>query len=682
MDKLYQSDASFSECKVYPEKKVAIRHVVNTINYCNFQEKAILVIFRHKKYQSTITLEVVPQPCKHETFECAWTCPQTVSKLRFCEFSNIIIDDEKRFIYCKPAIKKVMDNGFVFSLEDEYYFEVPSARVTHHPVEGIVAEVAQHGIKFSGTLLQFSGDLFKLQIGPESEISHKFLNLETSVLLTLSRSGRVIYSEECVISECSPGQQSRTFILKPLASNISRLNKKRHRSRRVEMPFLSTSYINPVTDKTRTFKIRDISGSGISIEQFQHNSDLIPGMILPSVKIHFANFSIACMAQVLYKNIVSTDENTVRCGLVFLNMEIRDQANLAAILYQRHDTKTYIRTTIDLDRLWKFFFDSGFIYPQKYALMHERKDMFKDLYEKLYNRNNDIARYFIYQDKGEIYAHVAMIRAYENTWLIHHHASNRLSLKAGFEVLGHVAQYINDFHALFATHMHYVMCYYRPDNKYPHRVFGGCAAQVNNSQAISLDAFAYLNISAKRAAAEPRTFGLQISPASSEDIDDLISFYTSISGGLALSALNLAPACEEDSLGRCYEKNGLQRTSRPFSIKHDDTLQAIALVNTSEAGLNFSNLTHCIHLFICNESHLQREALFSVLASLSGHYHDVEEVTVLLYPAVYAEQHNIEIEKIYNLWVLSMDYTDLYYDYVNELFKPRRVRDKQQLSII
>jgi hypothetical protein len=675
MDRLYQSDALSSEGKVSQEKRVARRHVVNSLNYCNFQGKTILIFFRHKEYHSTITLEVVPQPCFQETFECTWSDHSTAIKLRAYDFSHIFIDDEKRLIYCKPAVQKILDSGIIFSLEDEYYYEIPSATVRHHPGNEIVAEIAQHGIMYRGSLLDFSSDSFKLRLDPEIDNSFQLLNLETAALITLRDGGCVFYSEECAISEYNHEKQGEIYILKPLANNISRLSPKRYRSKRVAASFLCISYKHPITAKTRTFKIRDISGSGFSLEQFYHNSDLIPGMILPSVEIQLANFRIVCMAQVVYKNILPSEENTVCCGLAFLNMTIKDQASLATLLYQMQNTNTYVLTTVDLDRLWKFFFDSDFIYPQKYVRIQERKDQFKATYEKIYNNDNDIAQYFIYQDKGEIYAHIAMIRAYENTWLIHHHASNRITKKAGFEVLKHVGEYINDFHSLFSTHMHYVMCYYRPDNRYPHRVFGGCAAYFNNRQASSLDSFAYLIIPANERSAEPSTFGLQISPATNEDIDELVSFYDNIAGGLTLRALHLEEVYKEDNLGQCYEKNGLQRNSRPLSIRRDNTLLAIALVNISEVGLNLSNLTHCIHLFILNKDLLPPDALFSVLSSLSEHYYQMEEVAVLLYPAVYAEQHDIAIEKIYNLWVLSMNYTDLYFDYINKLFKSREVKD-------
>jgi hypothetical protein len=41
----------------------------------------------------------------------------------------------------------------------------------------------------------------------------------------------------------------------------------------------------------------------------------------------------------------------------------------------------------------------------------------------------------------------------------------------------------------------------------------------------------------------------------------------------------------------------------------------------------------------------------------------------LLYPAAYADDHHIEYEKIYNLWVCSLQYSDEYFRYLKRLLR-------------
>jgi hypothetical protein len=62
---------------------------------------------------------------------------------------------------------------------------------------------------------------------------------------------------------------------------------------------------------------------------------------------------------------------------------------------------------------------------------------------------------------------------------------------AGLVVLNQIGRYINDFSWMHSTHMQYVMCYYRPENKFPNRVFGGFANYLKNPGQCSIDELAY-----------------------------------------------------------------------------------------------------------------------------------------------------------------------------------------------
>ena len=80
------------------------------------------------------------------------------------------------------------------------------------------------------------------------------------------------------------------------------------------------------------------------------------------------------------------------------------------------------------------------------------------------------------------------------------------------------------------------------------------------------------------------------------------------------------------------------------------------MVNISDAGLNLSNLTNCIHVFCIDEDSLDRNMLYSALHVLSKYY-DQDEIPVLLYPVSHADAQSIPYEKIYNLWVLNVPFS-------------------------
>lgn len=95
-------------------------------------------------------------------------------------------------------------------------------------------------------------------------------------------------------------------------------------------------------------------------------------------------------------------KSRVKCGLVILEMDIQDHVKLLAFMQQVKDSKLYICAEVDMDALWNFFFETGFIYPEKYAFIQTNKEEIKETYRKLYTQNPNIARHFIYQDKGVI----------------------------------------------------------------------------------------------------------------------------------------------------------------------------------------------------------------------------------------------------------------------------------------
>ena len=88
------------------------------------------------------------------------------------------------------------------------------------------------------------------------------------------------------------------------------------------------------------------------------------------------------MAQVIYRRPRSNDpdETQVICGLAILDMDMEQHVNLLALLHQANDPHSYLCNKVDLDALWHFFFETGFIYPEKYALIQAKKEKFKATY--------------------------------------------------------------------------------------------------------------------------------------------------------------------------------------------------------------------------------------------------------------------------------------------------------------
>jgi hypothetical protein len=463
----------------------------------------------------------------------------------------------------------------------------------------------------------------------------------------------------------------RTLVLAPGIHNIRRYPPREYRSQRHFLsPAPNINILHPLTGERQYLQAVDLSSSGFATEEFYHSSTLLPGLIIPEVSLEIGNhFMMKCQAQVLYRNIVLAEngETLVRCGIVFLDLSIQDQATLSSLLHQDTNNRIRVCGRVDMDALWSFFFESGFIYPSKYLSMEAHKKDFKRTYEKLYLQSPSITRHFIFQDRGALFGHMSMIRSSARTWLIHHHAASRSGYgMAGVAVLDQVGQYINEFHLHRSTRMDFVMCYYRKENRFPSRVFGGVARDIGNPKGSSIDAFAYTSLSALPAATSE---SIQVFPASAEDRSELERFYGQASGGLCLDALNLIPGGPpEDPLTAEYQRLGFKRERQVFALKKDGTLIAAILVSITELGLNLSNLTDCVHVFVVDRGKLTPSMLSGALNGLGSHFGN-RDSPILVYPVDFLDHYEIPYEKQYILWVFNMNFLDGYFKSLRNTFK-------------
>ncbi len=324
-----------------------------------------------------------------------------------------------------------------------------------------------------------------------------------------------------------------------------------------------------------------------------------------------------------------------------------------------------------MEELWRFFFESGFIYPGKYLAIHPRKEEFKATYEKLYLGSPSIARHFIYQDKGEIFGHMSMIRFYPRSWIIHHHAASRSGYgSAGVEVLDQVGRFVNEFYHHPSAHIDYLLCYYREENRFPSRVFGGVARDIGDPKGSSVDTLSYLHL--PEGAEAEGDFG--IFPARAEDLAAAGRRYEESSGGLMLEALDLAAdpdGPEEGALSDEFSRQGFRRERRVFCLERKGGIKALISLTLSDMGLNLSNLTNCVHAIVVDEAGLDPSSLIAAIRSILRRYR-AEDIPVLVYPSSYMGSSSIPMEKEYRLWTLNMEYADGYFDSIDGTFRRNR----------
>jgi len=652
-------------------RKVRRERLINKINYVNFQDGSVLVVFKHKKYSKTQYVLATPRPCVGQELAGVWRQGnQRPSLCHSHRFDHILIPDGTSLLRVDTDLLRLDDEGFAVRLP-EYCLEISSRKVARHPCKGITAHLVQNSTVFAGELLDFNAVSFRVRVHAIPPQTFQWLNRDADLSVIFTDGSQTLYTGDCRILSQSGGQNSRDYVLEPIHAAIQRFKPKQYRSHRHRVvPSPDIVFQHPFTGKVVTLKVIDLSGSGFSVEEDAHTAVLLPGLMLPEVELSFANsLRFRCRAQVIYRHCDDADVQRIRCGIAILDMDIARHVQLVALLQQAENRHSYICNKVDLDALWDFFFETGFIYPHKYEFIQKNKEKIKSTYEKLYAHNPNIARHFVYQDKSRILAHMAMVRFYENTWLIHHHAArNSESSRAGLMVLKQIGSFGNDSHRLYSIHMDYLMCYYRPDNKFPRRVFGGAVRSIKDIQACSENTFGYFHFRPENGDAKLES-GWELAEARDEDLSELRLFYEAESGGLMLQGLNLEPGnTQEMTLNEEYRKLGFRRDRRIFALKCSGDLRAVILSDVSDIGLNLSDLTNCIKLLVLDPRGLTRtvlQACFGQLIRLAGY----KEMPVMVYPDEFLGEAGIPFEKSYNLWIINMQHTDDYFRYLNRLLQ-------------
>lgn len=654
--------------------KVGKTQLINKLNYINFQDGTVLINFNHLKYDKTITLKATPQPCMGDLVDCLWLEGEYIPHIiQNYQFKNILITNGQKLLKVEPEVIRIDAEG-ISVLLPESSGETSSRKTRRYLCEGISVQLIQNSTVFSGVLMDFNGFSFRAKLTATPPQTFDWINPEYPVNVMVSDSGVSIYAGECKIIRHTRGQKSRNYILEPLKQEIQRFKQKEFRSERyVLTPSPNMVSRHPFTGMRVDLKVVDLSGSGFSVEEDEYNTTLLPGMILHELDLSFADsYKIKCTVQVVFRKemVDPNGDKWIKCGLALLDMDVHDHLKLISMLHQAKNKNSYICNDVDLDALWDFFFETGFIYPDKYASIQKNKKQIKETYAKIYTHSPQIARHFIYQEKGTIFGHMAMLRFYDNAWMIHHHAARKSALnKAGLIVLDQIGRMINDSHHLYSLHMDYMICYYRPDNKFPSRVFGGAARNIGDPKGCSLDGFAYQHYHNPPRSMADMPQGWQITETQSEDLQELAGFYEHTSGGLMLDAIDLRPekmGCME--LSREYGKLGLTRLRHLYSLKNNGQLKAVFLVNQSDVGLNLSDITNCVKVFVTDSQEFSAEIFqtaISKIAKITGK----KDFPTLIYPTTFADERDIAYDKTYNLWVCSLQYSDAYFRYLKRLVR-------------
>ncbi len=655
------------------QKEIKKDRLANKLNYINFNEGIILATFKHSEYDIISTVSVSPLPSDGDSLICLWPKKSDIHYLiSEYKLQDVRFPDGQDLLIVVPKSAQVTQSGLNILLP-ERCISIRARKKLRYPCQDIQATVIQNGILFSGFLVDFGGSSFRIELHMKSLQRFRWLDDNNPVSAILANGYDAIYAGECKIIRLSNSHDKQIIVLKPLDRSIKRIEPKQYRSPRHRLfPSPKLIFTHPITNKNMCLNIIEISGSGFLVEEPENCHQLISGLMIPSMQINFTNsFNIRCSGQVIHTKISEDDliKEYRTCGIVYLDMNPEDHTNLLALLSQAKDKRAYLSNVADLDALWRFFFETGFIYPKKYSLIKNNKEQIRAAYKKLYTESPSVARHFIYQDSGRILGHIATLRYFENTWMIHHHTANTSELNsAGIKVLSQIHHYLNDTYELYSADLDFVFTYFRPENKFPMRVFGGAAKHMRNSKASFVDTYAYLSSFNKSTNIVTMPLGWELTEARAEDLMAFENLYENETGGLMIKALGLEPGVFfSKRVTQEFRKYGFKRERYVYSLKHKCKVKAIALVNISDIGLNLSELLNCIKILVL-DPFLPKDLLQLALSILST-WHTQIGFPVLIYPVSYADAQLIKYDKVYSMFTVNLAYFDSYLKYIDRLLR-------------
>jgi hypothetical protein len=626
--------------------------LINKINYINFMDGHVFVLLRHPKYDEGVFAKAYPEICLGSELTCLWDkCYAGFNLQNYC-FQYMIVVEDQTIILVPATLIAANNERFTIQLPEKGY-PLSKRRIIRFACQNVAAELMQRGFFAKGEVMDFSPVTFRMKVHSEKPSSYHYFNPDVLSAIRLTSNDKILFSGNCHCIRQNHDFLSWEIVLAPPNEHVNRFQTRKIRHPRREIfPSPIASFEHPFFKRKIQREISNISITGFSVNDEADSGVLMPGMIIHDLSIVYAGeLKMSCTAQVIYRR--TENENKIFCGIAILDMDIHSYSRLNRILSLNMDPHAHISTEVDMDALWEFFFDTGFIYPKKYKLFQHHREEFKNTYKKIYQENPEIAMHLTYERNGRIYGHMSMIRAYERGWMIHHHAARRMEKKRpGLLVLKQMMLFLYGMYHLPSVKMDYIICYFRPENEFPNLIFGGFARDMNNQQICSLDLFSYVTFPVG-VPQNQLPHGWVLNESTNIELWELEQFYKHSSGGLLLNVLDLPRKdFADESLEDVARRLGFVRKWKAYSLANNGCLKAFLIVNQSDVGVNLSELLNGIKAIVVDPEGLPWELLYIAVANLTGVY-QLENIPLLIYPSSYTESKNISYEKNYHLWILN-----------------------------
>jgi hypothetical protein len=646
------------------------KQFINAINFRNFVGGQM---FAHMVYPHTkdeFLFKVVPGPCTGS--EVTFSLPEgSIQSFEEFIFKGLLIDNGKSVIMMQAD--PVLTTPHILTVKLRKTGAIYQARqAKRYLCQNVNARVYYGDIEYSGALYEFNPTGLRVELKGIAWTTSGSQPSPEPIKVELMRDGRLIFSGLSKIIRTE--NQGKTIVLAPMNIPQKRYSERKNRNPRLNLvPSPEVKFTHPLTGMRVSYDIVDINSSGFSVMVESDSSLLMPGMIIDEAYIELAGgLNLKCPVQVVYGE--KKKKNFIQYGFMITDIDVTSYNRLFNVISRADDPYARVSYDVDMASLWNFFFESGFIYPEKYTSIAQYKDDFKETYKKLYHQCPDIFANLTYQRNGVIYGHVSLIKAYEKSWLVNHLAAKHIGLKiTGHYVLNQILNYFDSITRMPSIGMDYLIIYFPPENRFPNDFFSGACRAVNDPSHLSMDVFAYLDLDLPETIpALPK--GWTMRESTPRDIQDLRAAYKRLSEGLMVDAFCLdTPKTAGESIEDIYRKYGLKRMCSSYTLLHDNKPQAYFVADKSDRGINLSDLINSIKVIVPQTSSVPWYVLHAAICECGKDY-GTKTVTVQIFPHEYMDRSGIHYKKRHVMWVLDTRYLHTNIDVIKNMarFNPAK----------
>jgi hypothetical protein len=344
-------------------------------------------------------------------------------------------------------------------------------------------------------------------------------------------------------------------------------------------------------------EVRDVSSTGLSLEIDPLIDLFPPGMHFNLVRMTIGGETFSCRGRVRNLSRIGGRELGLRCGIELLDLDEPTRVRLADVIMRARYPGLQDGCRVGFEDLWRFFQETAFVYPAKQTALDPLMPEIRGTFEALGRRPTDLFKSVLAADGAKLIGHVSGLRAYRRTWMSQHLAGLNGRRAGALLNLGQ-AEYFGQ-----NPDLEYFKIFFRPDNKWPARVFGGFARTVADPRLSDLRTYDYYQLPKGWTPTSSGEGRVEVMEAAGPDLSIVERHFVRTERGVLLRADDLT----RDVLGLAelnarYRELGLQRRRRVLLAFRRNTPIAFCLLEQSSPGLNLSELLSAFRIYILDDA--------------------------------------------------------------------------------